>query len=175
MKRTISILLVIIIGLSVLGCQKTNDNIAYGKEIFDKSLPEYKHDIAMSKFPLTLDAFPDVVFTMDEKSTLYANDEVLSYSCFSLYISDITKDGYPELCIVNAFGSGVCYISISIIDYKKNTQIFSLDGGMLHDYYLFLRDGALCVKETKWMEDNTVRTGVLSYDNSEVVVIWDEQ
>ena len=53
--------------------------------------------------------------------------------------------------------------------------MFSLSDRGVHDYYLFLRDGALCVKETEYMKDDAIRTGVLTYNATGITVVWDSE
>ena len=53
------------------------------------------------------------------------------------------------------------------------TKIFTLVGRYSNDYYLFMRNGVLCVKETEYRKQEAIRTGVLTYDGSKISVKWD--
>jgi hypothetical protein len=72
-------------------------------------------------------------------------------------------------------GSGITDMRIVIIDFTTKETIFTMENRGYNDYYLFLRDGVLCVKETKYREDDAVRTGVLTYDGSKISIAWDSE
>lgn len=99
----------------------------------------------------------------------------IGYGCESFYLSDLTGDGCPELCFCMNFGSGIVDKRIEIIDYTTKKSIFILSDRGCHDYYLFLRNGVLCVKETEYMKRDAVRTGVLVCNGSEITVSWDSE
>ncbi len=114
-----------------------------------------------------------------EDSKIYADGEYLlggpGNGCESFYLCDLTGDGCPELCFGMNFGSGIVDMRIEIIDYTTKTKIFTLSGRMTHDYSLFLRDGLLCVKATEYMKKDAVLTGVLTYNGSQITVVWDSE
>ena len=97
------------------------------------------------------------------------------YGCSSFYLSDLTGDGYPELCFVMNAGSGIVDHRIVIIDYTTKETVFTAIGRMYRDYYLFLRNGVLCVKETEYAKQEPIRTGVLKHNGSEITIIWDSE
>ena len=66
-------------------------------------------------------------------------------------------------------------MSVAIYDYDTKEIIFTLSDRMHYDYYFFLRDGQLCVKEKEYMQQETVRTGTVSYDGSKITVSWDKE
>jgi len=74
-----------------------------------------------------------------------------------------------------ATGSGMVDYNIVIMDPLTKECIFSLSDRCEHDYKLFFRDGLLCVLERKYMSIEFTRTGVLTYDGSEITVAWDEE
>ena len=110
---------------------------------------------------------------------LYLDGELLIDGGFenfvNLYLYDITGDGIPELCFVMDTGSGMVDIHISIFDYKTRECIFSLSDRSRHDYELFLRDELLCVLERDYWSGEFTRTGVLTYDGSNIYVSWDAE
>lgn len=99
----------------------------------------------------------------------------VGYGCSSFYLSDLTGDGYSELCFVMNYGSGIVDHRIVIIDYTTKESVFMAVGRMHRDYYLFLRNGILCVKETEYAKQEAVRTGVLKHNGSEITIIWDSE
>ena len=99
----------------------------------------------------------------------------VGYGCSSFYLSDLTGDGYPELCFVMNYGSGIVDHRIEIIDYTTKETVFTAIGRMYRDYYLFLRNGVLCVKETEYLKQEAIRTGVLKHNGSEITIFWDSE
>ena len=151
---------------------------ANGVRIFDPYHPDDSERYPF--FSVTLPALDNAtVECRDENfNPVYLNGEKLPLNGFgvpSFYLSDLTGDGYPELCFGISYGSGITDQRIEIIDYTTKTVIFSLSDRMDHDYYLFLRNGVLCVKEKKCLQSNVTRTGVLIYDGSEIAVLWDSE
>ena len=128
-------------------------------------------------FSVMLPALNGATVEHREDGKIYLNGEYLiggvGYACTSFYLSDLTGDGIPELCFCMASGSGIVDQRIEIIDYATKTKIFTLAGRFSNDYYLFMRNGVLCVKETEYREQEAIRTGVLKYDGSKISVKWD--
>ena len=110
---------------------------------------------------------------------LYLDGELLIDGGFenfvNLYLYDITGDGIPELCFVMSTGSGVIDHSIVIKDYQTKECIFSLSDRFGHDYELFFRDESLCVLEIEYRSTELTRTGVLTYDGTNIYVSWDAE
>jgi hypothetical protein len=132
-----------------------------------------------SYFSVFLAEFDNAVVERREGSEIYADGEKLiggpGYHCSSFYLSDLTGDGYRELCFCMGCGSGMTDMRIVIIDFTTKETIFTMENRGYNDYYLFLRDGVLCVKETKYRENDAVRTGVLTYDGSKISIAWDSE
>jgi len=116
---------------------------------------------------------------LPENSEIYVGGEYLlggpGNGCESFYLSDLTGDGVPELCFGMSHGSGIIDFGIEIFDYETRECIFSLSDRMYYDYYLFERDGKLCVKETDYFNSEVTRMGVLSCNEAEISVIWDTE
>ena len=104
---------------------------------------------------------------------LYFKDKLVSRSLSSLYLVDLTNDGCPELCLCWGFGSGITDYEISIFDLKNEICIYHISDRMNYDYYLFSRDGILCIKEVTFKGDELTRTGAVVYEGGEVSVAWD--
>lgn len=102
-------------------------------------------------------------------------DEGVKYSyCVGFYLADLTGDGNYELCLSTGEGGGLVVQRIEIFDFETMDCIYSLSDFSKHDYYLFSRDGKLCVNETQFSGGDTLRTGVLIFDGTEISVSWDE-
>lgn len=127
-------------------------------------------------FSVSLPELGNAVIEHRESGEIYVDDTYLFGGyCTSFYLSDLTGDGTPELCFGRSIGSGIVRQGIVIIDFSAKETVFTETGGVLGDYYLFLRDGVLCVKETESMKHDAVRTGVLSYNGSEISIAWDSE
>lgn len=112
-----------------------------------------------------------------EDGVIYINGEYptgeYGYYCESIYLSDLTGDGKPELCIVMPLGSDIVDWRILIIDCTTRKLIYEISDRAHHDYYLFIRNGKLCVKETEWCKHEALSTGMLSWDGTQIVIDWD--
>ncbi len=130
-------------------------------------------------FSVTIPELKNALIERKENGEIHVNDVYLlggvADCCESIYLSDLTGDGYPELCFVMALGNGIVDWRIVIIDCTTLETIFTLSDRMHHDYYLFIRDGKLRVKETEWCRQEAVRTGTLVYNGSEISVNWDSE
>lgn len=130
-------------------------------------------------FSVTLPSLRNAKVEHREDGTVYLNGEYLlgdsGSSCSSFYLSDLTSDGIPELCFGISTGYGTVCQSVVMIDFTTREVIFTMDGRLDYDYYLFLRDGVLCVKETEYMKRDAVRTGALTCNGSEISVAWDSE
>ncbi|MBO4356141.1 MAG: hypothetical protein J5850_04740 [Clostridia bacterium] len=122
--------------------------------------------------------YPDIEFKVINGSLLYANEKKIiggaGYGCSALYLTDLTGDSKPELCIVMSCGSGIIDERVVIIDLTTGKEIFHLSDRMRYDYLLFVRDNKLCVRETKLMAEREIlRTGTIVSDNGRITVLWD--
>ena len=120
---------------------------------------------------------------------VYIDDEYLmgdSYTnCDSFYLSDLNGDGYPELCIGYSNRYSDKGKSIAVVDYIKGKTVhilpdeesdeFITDNQHLNNYYLYIRNDKLCVKETIASREEIRRTGTLAYDGTEILVCWDDE
>ena len=150
---------------------------ATGTRIYDAYHPDDSERYPY--FSVTLSALNNATVEHKEDSKIYVDGEYLlggsGNGCNSFYLSDLTGDGVPELCFGMNFGSGIVDQRIEIVDYATKETLFSLSGRGTNDYYLFLRNGVLCIKETEYMKNDAVRTGVLTYNGSEISVAWDSE
>lgn len=173
MKPALSLVLAVILVLTLFtGCTAENTGIS-AKRIFDIDHPNDDYKTINASF--TIPDIPNVIFTFD-RNTLIANDEMLSdaYGCSAVYTADVTGDGLPELCLNISWGSGHVVNAIKIVDYTTQESIFLLADSISYDHYFFVRDGILCVQETRRNKGELVRTGILVNDESGINVLWDE-
>ena len=145
--------------------------------VWDRNHPDdserYPH------FSVTVPDLDDATIEYREDEKVYVDGEILfggpGNGCESFYLADIDDDGHPELCFGSNLGSGLVHVSVAIYDYDTKEIVLTLSDRMHYDYYFFLRDGQLCVKETEYMKQEAVRTGVVIYDGSKITVSWDEE
>ena len=147
------------------------------RRVWDRNHPDdserYPH------FSITVPELGDALIEHKEDGKVYIDGEVLfggaGNGCESFYLADVDGDYKPELCFGMNLGSGIVHQYVTIYDYETEKCIFSLSERMLHDYYFFVRNGKLCVKETEYMRQETVRTGTVIYDGSQITVSWDKE
>jgi len=191
MKRILAVTLTIVMLLATLtGCMASQNpsesentdkaDIPTGstvKRVWDRHHPD---DSERSPyFSIFVPELNDTLITFRENFKIYMDNEYLlggpGHGCESFYLSDLTGDGKPELCFGMNFGSGFTDLRIQIFDYETRECIYTLSDRGFHDYYIFVRNGDLCIKETEYMKQEAVRTGVLSYDGAEINVSWDTE
>ena len=191
MKRILAVTLTIVMLLATLtGCMASQNpsesentdkaDIPTGstvKRMWDRHHPD---DSERSPyFSIFVPELNDTLITFRENFKIYMDNEYLlggpGHGCESFYLSDLTGDGKPELCFGMNFGSGFTDLRIQIFDYETRECIYTLSDRGFHDYYIFVRNGDLCIKETEYMKQEAVRTGVLSYDGAEINVSWDTE
>lgn len=153
------------------------DPLLGNMRIWDRYHPDHAEPI--TSFSTRVQELDNVLIEYREDCKIYADGEYLlggtGYGCDSFYLSDLTGDGRPELCFGMNMGSGMISSQIEIIDYATKDKIFSLSDRGEHDYFLFLRNQVLCVKETEHSKQDAIRTGVLAYSGSEISVVWDAE
>ena len=125
---------------------------------------------------ITLDAFPNVTFRWTagsveaiengRTSTLFAGMPVLS-----VYFTDLTGDGKPDLCATVSFGSGIVDDHIVVYDYV-NRQSYTLWDRSTFDYHLYTVDGKLLVGKMPYMGDKQVDYGTLVMHDGVVCCQW---
>lgn len=120
---------------------------------------------------LELTEFPDVTFNWTSGSIKAEEngDKKLLVSgmpVINAYFTDLTGDGFPELCSTVAFGSGIVDEHIVVYDYKNDIQYMLWDR-MKYDYNLILENGELLVEKRSFgvYEENICETGRLIIDD----------
>jgi len=107
-------------------------------------------DIAGRTFP----EFPRAEFTwtptkLSVKDLKGERELIFGMPIWNIYMADLTGDGLPEFCATISFGSGIIDERIIVYDYAAN-QIYELSDRGDYDYVLFMEDGRLMVKQTKY-------------------------
>ena len=199
MKKTLAALLALVCGLSVCtACSEKSPSPQDKGEIvvqdgtgiciWDHYHPGDSRVGNEWHFSATLPELNGATVEKREDNGLYLDGENLmgghGHHCMSLYLCDLTGDDVPELCVGSAWGSGRVHEEIAVYDYATRTPLFTLMNRGRADYFLFLRDGMLCVKEMVYVLDEfgfaqsmeLHRTGVLTFDTaSGVSVAWDAE
>ncbi|WHH59310.1 hypothetical protein [Petroclostridium sp. X23] len=126
---------------------------------------------------LELPEYPDTVFqwTPYEVKAIDADGEKTLFSgmpVWNVYLADITGDGLPELCATVSFGSGIIDERITVFDYATGNT-YDLNDRMYYDYALYLDNGRLMVKQTKYPDpqSDTLATGELAIVGGELTAI----
>jgi len=202
-KQIIALILVVSCVLALFGCSNAdkekevsttnnNENVTtntnstehpVGYPLPDKRVWDWRHPDDSEKnpyFSISIDSLGGALIERSEDdSKIFVDGEYLlggpGVYCTSIYLADITGDGKYELCFGMDTGSGIVDCNIVVFDYETKECIFSLSDRMYHDYFLFVRNGVLCVMETEYMQREPVRTGVLINDGTEISVAWDSE
>lgn len=116
---------------------------------------------------LSLEDFPDVTFKWTQGSvTAIENGNekglIAGMPVFSVYFTDLTNDGFPEICSTVMLGSGICDTHIEVFDYK-NDKNYMLCERMSYDYNLIMKDNELLVEKRPYgyYGDDSTETGKL--------------
>ncbi len=143
-----------------------------GVRIWDSRHPDDSE--RYPEWAITFEFLPEIEFKRDTNGAVSANDELLiGGGCTSFYTAKLTETDKPVLCFGMCFGSGICDERIVIIDFETKQEIFALNDRENFDYQLFVRDGLLRVRELKYLNKEVTRTGLFTYDGTDVQILWD--
>jgi len=138
---------------------------------FDEQMPWGK------SMELELPEYPDTVFqwTPYEVKAVDSDGEKTLFSgmpVWNVYLADLTGDGLPELCATVSIGSGIIDERIIVCDYATGNT-YDLSDRMYYDYALYLDNGRLMVKQTKYPnpQGDTLATGQLAVVGGELTAI----
>jgi beta-lactamase regulating signal transducer with metallopeptidase domain len=103
----------------------------------------------------------------DGEKTLFGGMPV-----WNVYLADLTGDGLPELCATVSLGSGIIDERIIVFDYATGNT-YDLSDRMYYDYALYLDNGRLMVKQTKYPDpqSDALATGELAIVGGELTAI----
>ncbi|MCM1133924.1 MAG: hypothetical protein NC340_10700 [Ruminococcus flavefaciens] len=115
--------------------------------------------------------FPDVTFKWTDFSvtaTENGNEKELIWGMpvMDVYFTDLTNDGFPEICSTVMVGSGICDMHIEVYDYKNDKQ-YVLAERMLYDYNLIMKDDELLARRSPYgyYGNGTVETGKMAIED----------
>ncbi len=131
-----------------------------------------------SRQEISLSAFPNVIFRWKhEEVEAIVDGKITSLytgmPIWSVFFTDLTGDGLPELCSMLSIGSGVIDDRIMIYDYANGVS-YSLEDRMEYNYSLSMQEGKLVVTKTVYrsdMDGEVVETGYLAYVDNTVQII----
>ncbi len=126
---------------------------------------------------LELPEYPDTVFqwTPSEVKAVDSGGDKILFSgmpVWNVYFADLTGDGLPELCATVSIGSGIIDERVVACDYAKG-KLYELSGRMYYDYALYLDNGRLMIKQTKYPDpqSDVIATGELAIVGGELTAI----
>ena len=118
----------------------------------------------------TAGEFPGMVFRCDPYR-ITAGDQVIlqGMPIWSVYLSDLNGDGYPEICAETSWGSGLIDNRVVIYDYQNSMSYLVEDRGN-YDYYLRRdsSDGQLYLEKRIANSDVVVSSGRLRIEDGAV-------
>lgn len=127
---------------------------------------------------INLPIYPDVTFSYNQTQIIalkpFDTSELTGHTIlitgmpiWNAYFTDLTGDGYPEICSTCSFGSGMIDNRITIYDYVNGVSYELSDRGYF-DFTLRQddQDGLLYVDKSKYNSNELVETGRLVFKNN---------
>lgn len=166
----------IIVYVEVEGVEvRISDEINSVIEWFDYTEnPSAMDDESTIKLPI----YPDVTFSYNQTRIIaskpFDTSELTGQTIlidgmpiWNAYFTDLTGDGFPEICATYTWGSGVIDSRVVICDYANGASYELSDRGYF-DFTLRQdsNDGLLYVDKTKYNSDELVETGRLVFENN---------
>ena len=171
MKKTIAIMLCLIFLISATGCRNQNnvsedDTLLGAVKWFDTLQDD--EIIAYGIRETTLNEYPDVTFRCSYEKIEAVTEEIVplywGMPIWSVYFSDLTGDGKPELCSTISMGSGLVDSRIIVYDYAAGKSYELSDRGNF-DFRLNLSDNKLVVEKYQFMQDELLSVEELAINN----------
>ena len=170
-KILLTIMMIALLTMSLSGClQNESSRWDTAVRVWDTDHPDDSFDDRY--FSITIAELGNAKLEYKDYA-LYVNDEPFCDCLTSLYLVDLTNDGCPEVCFCSCIGSGFITYEVTIYDLKNEDALYLIGDHMNYNYYLFLRDGVLCIKEISTIGNELTRTGAVVYESGEVSVAWD--
>ena len=166
----------IIVYVEVEGVEvRISDEINSVIEWFDYTEnPSAMDDESTIKLPI----YPDVTFSYNQTQIIaskpFDTSELTSQTIliagmpiWNAYFTDLTGDGFPEICATYTWGSGIIDSRIVVCDYVNGASYELSDRGNF-DFTLRQdeQDGRLYVDKTKYNSNELVETGRLVFKNN---------
>ena len=136
--------------------------------------PSAMDDESTIKLPI----YPDVTFSYNQTQIIaskpFDTSELTSQTIliagmpiWNAYFTDLTGDGFPEICATYTWGSGIIDSRIVVCDYVNGASYELSDRGNF-DFTLRQdeQDGRLYVDKTKYNSNELVETGRLVFKNN---------
>lgn len=127
---------------------------------------------------INLPVYPDVTFTYNQEQIIaskpFSSSDLTGHTIliagmpiWNAYFTDLTGDGYPEICATYSFGFGMIDNRVVIYDYVNGVSYELSDRGYF-DFTLRQdsRDGLLYVDKTTYNSDELVETGRLIFKDN---------
>lgn len=91
---------------------------------------------------------------------------------WNVYLADLTGDGLPEFCATVSLGSGIIDERVIAFDYATGNS-YDLSDRMYYDYALYLDNGRLMVKQTKYPDpqSDAIAAGELAIAGGELIAV----
>lgn len=174
-------------GIGVQPTESDMEDYSAVKRIWDRHHPDDADHTPY--FSVKIPELNNALIENRPNNKVYIDDEYFmgdSYTpCESFYTSDLNSDGYPELCFVFGYKYSNSDKIVMVVDYTKKDTVhlipdvesdeYIADELYFNNYYLFIKNDKLYVKETIAAKEETKRIGVLSYDGLGISVCWDNE
>ena len=135
------------------------------------------HSEMNDELTLELPEYPGVTFQYTGlqiiSSKLFSDSDMTGHTIlidgmpiWNAYITDLTGDGYPDICATYTWGSGIIDSRIVVCDYENGTSYEISDRGQ-YDYYLRLNnvDGGLYVDKKLYRSNEILSSARLIFKN----------
>ena len=135
------------------------------------------HSEMNDELTLELPEYPGVTFQYTGlqiiASKLFSDSDMTGHTIlidgmpiWNAYITDLTGDGYPDICATYTWGSGIIDSRIVVCDYVNGTSYEISDRGQ-YDYYLRLNnvDGGLYVDKKLYRSNEILSSARLIFKN----------
>ena len=90
----------------------------------------------------------------------------LGMPVWSVYLADLNGDGLREIVSCASFGSGIIDERIYVYDYSSK-QLYVLKNRMKSDFTLFMNNGEVWVRESKYASDDVISERKLALSEME--------
>ena len=177
MKKKIATVLCLMFLISATGCgeqsNESKDDTSFGAVKWFDTLQDDEMIIDGIR-EITLNEYLDVTFRchFEKIEAVTENETIPLYSgmpILSVYFSDLTGDGKPELCSTISMGSGLVDNRIIVYDYAAGKKYERSDRGN-YDFRLNLKDNKLIVEKYQFMQNEILSVGELVINDSGIQI-----
>ena len=121
----------------------------------------------------TISGFPGETFRCTPYEIAAGDTPLMSgMPVWSAYLSDLSGDGYPEICAEVSFGSGIIDNRILVYDYA-NGICYTLENRGFHDYFLWRNDsdGLLYADKRIYPDGALLHSGPLVIEDGNLTIL----